>query len=215
MFHLSRFIWNVVPVSKKGAVSGKTEDQTTGRRVRSDAQHSVEVLLQAAKEVFATSGVDAPVRAIAEKAGVGVGTLYRHFPQRSDLVSAVFRHEVDACAAAGPVLAAQFQPGEALAKWMDRFVDFVGTKRGLHSALHSGNPAFNPLPDLFGQRLVPALRSLLEAAAAAGEIRADVDAGDLLYAAANICRSAYDVGPEHAKRMVGLLVDGLRYGGSR
>ncbi len=188
-----------------------TEDQNT-RRVRSDAQRSVEALLVAAKEVFAASGADAPVREIAEKAGVGVGTLYRHFPQRSDLVAAVFRHEIDACAEAAPVLAAELKPGEALAKWMDRYVDFIGTKRGLASALHSGDPAYNPLPNYYSQRLTPALQSLLEAAAATGEIRADFDAKDLLNAAANMSRFAYDVGPDHAKRMVGLLVDGLRYG---
>ena len=191
-----------------------TEDQNI-RRVRSDAQRSVEALLMAAKEVFAASGADAPVREIAEKAGVGVGTLYRHFPQRSDLVAAVFRHEIDACAEAAPVLAAQLKPGEALAKWMDRYVDFIGTKRGLASALHSGDPAYNPLPNYYSQRLTPALQSLLEAAAAAGEIRAEFDAKDLLNAAANMSRFAYDVGPDHAKRMVGLLVDGLRYGAGK
>lgn len=188
------------------------DDHNTERRVRSDAQRNVEALLEAAKTVFATSGVDAPVREIAEQAGVGVGTLYRHFPQRSDLVSAVFRHEIDACAEAAPVLAAQLKPGEALARWMERYVDFVGTKRGLASALHSGDPAYNPLPTYYSQRLTPALQSLLEAAAAAGEIRAGFDAKDLLNAAASLSRFAYDVGPDHPKRMVGLLVDGLRYG---
>jgi AcrR family transcriptional regulator len=183
--------------------------------VRSDAQRSVEALLLAAKQVFATSGVEAPVREIAEQAGVGVATLYRHFPERSDLVAAVFRHEVTACAEAAPTLAAQFPPDEALARWMDRFVDFVGTKRGLATALHSGNPAFQTLPGYFGGRLVPALQLLLEAAAAAGTVRGDVNAEDLLNAAGNICRSAYEVGPDHAKRIVGLLVDGLRYGAGR
>jgi AcrR family transcriptional regulator len=210
MFHLSILIWNIVPFLKQDSVSD-TEDQNI-RRVRSDAQRSVEALLMAAKEVFAASGADAPVREIAEKAGVGVGTLYRHFPQRSDLVAAVFRHEIDACAEAAPVLAAQLKPGEALAKWMDRYVEFIGTKRGLASALHSGDPAYNPLPNYYSRRLTPALQSLLEAAAATGEIRADFDAKDLLNAAANMSRFAYDVGPDHAKRMVGLLVDGLRYG---
>src|SRR3984957_14517511 len=76
------------------------------RRVRADAQRSLDALLQAAKAVFATSGVDAPVREIAEKAGVGLATLYRHFPQRSDLVAAVFRREIDACADTAPALGA-------------------------------------------------------------------------------------------------------------
>ena len=85
-------------------------------RVRIDAQRNIDALLQAALEVFSTSGVDAPVREIAEKAGVGIGTFYRHFPQRADLVAAVFRHEIDACADAAPALAAEHEPGEALAK---------------------------------------------------------------------------------------------------
>ena len=95
------------------------------RRVRADAQRNIDTLLQAAMAVFATSGVDAPVREIAEKAGVGVGTIYRHFPQRSDLIAAVFRREIDACADAAPVLAAEHEPGEALAQ-MDAAI------RGLH-----------------------------------------------------------------------------------
>ena len=184
-------------------------------RVRIDAQRNIDALLKAAIEVFSTSGVDAPVREIAEKAGVGIGTFYRHFPQRSDLVAAVFRHEIDACADAAPVLAAQFGPGEALARWMQRYAAFLGTKRGLASALHSGSPAFDPLPAYFRQRLEPALQALLASAAAAGEVRADFAAGDLLDAVASLCRSAYDRGPEHAQAMVALLVDGLRYGTGR
>jgi AcrR family transcriptional regulator len=83
--------------------------------LRADAQRNTDALLEAALAVFATSGVDAPVREIAVKAGVGVGTVYRHFPQRSDLIVAVFRHQVDGCADAAAVLAAEHAPGEALA----------------------------------------------------------------------------------------------------
>ena len=97
------------------------------RRVRADAQRSLDALLQAAKTVFAVSGVDAPVRDIAEKAGVGVGTVYRHFPQRSDLVAAVFRREIDACAAEADALAAAYPPGEALDRWIERFIGFIST----------------------------------------------------------------------------------------
>jgi AcrR family transcriptional regulator len=182
------------------------------RPVRADAQRNTDALLEAALPVFATSGVDAPVREIAVRAGVGVGTLYRHFPQRSDLIVAVFRHEVDACADAAPVLAAEHGPGEALARWMQRYAAFIATKRGLATALHSGNPAFDTLPAYFLQRLEPALRTLLESAAAAGEVRTDIAAEDLLGAVASLCMHAYDQGPEHARRMVSLLVDGLRYG---
>ena len=180
--------------------------------MRADAQRNIDTLLQTAMAVFATSGVDAPVREIAEKAGVGVGTVYRHFPQRSDLIAAVFRREIDACADAAPVLAAQHEPGEALARWMQRYVGFVAAKRGLATALHSGDPAYDTLPAYFQERLEPALRGLLELAAAAGEVRTDIAAKDILSAAASLCMQAYNQGPEHARRMVSLLVDGLRYG---
>ena len=181
------------------------------RPVRADAQRNTNALLEAALAVFATSGVDAPVREIAVKAGVGVGTLYRHFPQRSDLIVAVFRHQVDSCADAALVLAAEHAPGEALALWMQRYVDFIATKRGLATALHSGNPAFNTLPTYFDKRLRPALRALLDAAARAGEVRADIEPDDLLRAVRNLCMSTHDDRTDHAHRMVALLVDGLRY----
>ena len=182
------------------------------RRVRADAQRNIDRLLQAAKAVFASSGVDAPVREIAEMAGVGVGTVYRHFPQRSDLIAAVFRREIDACADAAPVLAAEHGPGEALARWMQRYAAFIATKRGLATALHSGDPAYDALPAYFEKRLRPALRTLLEAAAAAGEARADVEPDELLGGVASLCMRAHDDKPDHARRMVALLVDGLRYG---
>jgi AcrR family transcriptional regulator len=201
-------------LSSGGVMNDKPKDEGVGmdRRVRADAQRNIDALLEAALAVFATAGVDAPVREIAEKAGVGIGTFYRHFPQRADLVAAVFRHEIDACADAAPLLAAEHDPGEALARWMQRYVDFIATKRGLAAALHSGNPAFDTLPAYFQKRLLPALRTLLEAAAAAGEVRADVDANDLLTAVASLCTQSYNGGTDPARRMVALLVDGLRYG---
>ncbi len=182
---------------------------------RADAQRNMDALLESAMAVFATTGVDAPVREIAVRAGVGVGTVYRHFPQRSDLIAAVFRHEVDACANAAPALASEYGPGEALARWMQRYATFLGTKRGLASALHSGDPAFESLPAYFQKRLVPAIGGLLESAIAAGEVRTDLTAEDLLGAVAGLCRHTYEQGPEYARRMVSLLVDGLRYGACR
>jgi AcrR family transcriptional regulator len=201
----------------------KSEDQgdsleprgSLDRRVRADAQRNIDALLQAALAVFATSGVDAPVREIADKAGVGIGTVYRHFPQRADLIAAAFRHEIDACADAAPILAAEHEPGEALARWMQRYAAFIATKRGLATALHSGNPAFDTLPAYFQTRLLPAFRTLLDAAVAAGQVRADADAYDLLSAVANLSSQARDEDPDRARRMIALLVDGLRYGASR
>jgi AcrR family transcriptional regulator len=179
---------------------------------RADAQRNLESLLKAALAVFAKSGVDAPVRDIAEKAGVGVGTVYRHFPQRSDLIAAVFRQEVDACAEAAAQLTAEYPPTEALSRWMLRFVDFVAAKRGLATALHSGDPAYAPLPAYYDGKLRPSLAALLKSAVAAGEIREGAAPGDLLSAVVSLCRPAYDVAPDHTRRMVALLIDGLRYG---
>lgn len=185
------------------------ESGAAGRRVRADARRNLGALVDAAKAVFVDSGVDAPVRAIADRAGVGVGTLYRHFPQRSDLIVAVFRQEVDACAEAAPVLAAHYPPGEAVERWLHRFQDYLATKRGLGAALHSGDPSYSALPDYFREKLEPALSRLLEAAAAAGEMRGDIDAYDLLRAVGNMSAATGDDG--HGKRMVSLLVDGLRF----
>jgi AcrR family transcriptional regulator len=182
------------------------------RRLRADAQRNIGSLLEAAKAVFATSGVDAPAKEIADLAGVGVGTLYRHFPQRSDLVKAVFQHEVDACADAAPALAAAHEPGEALTMWLHRYTEFLTTKHGLAPALHSGDPAFKALPGYFMQRFGPALGSLLDAAAASGEIRAGVSARELLYAVANLCLPVAGEGAAYSQRMVAVLIDGLRYG---
>lgn len=186
--------------------------ERSDRRVRADAQRNIDALLQAAKAVFAISSVDAPVREIAEKAGVGIGTVYRHFPQRSDLIAAVFRREIDACADAAQNLAAEQEPFEALANWLQRYTAFVATKRGLAKVLHSGDPAFDGLPAYFDQRLRPALGTLLQSAAAAGQVRSGVDANDLLVAVASLCMSAHGDGPGLAGRMVSLLIDGLRYG---
>jgi AcrR family transcriptional regulator len=203
-------------VTENAAPTGAGPDGLAGpgapRRLRADAQRNIDSLLEAAKAVFGTSGVDTPAKEITDLAGVGVGTLYRHFPQRSDLVKAVFQREVDACADAAPVLAAAHEPGAALAMWLQRYAEFLATKQGLAPALHSGDPAYSALPGYFRQRLGPALESLLEAAAASGEIRADISAKDLLDAVANLSQPVAGEGVSYSQRMVALLVDGLRYG---
>jgi AcrR family transcriptional regulator len=198
-------------------VAAVTEDAASvtparaGRRVRADAQRNIDALIEAAKVVFAASGVDAPLTEIAAQAGVGVGTAYRHFAQRSDLVTAVFRQEVDACAQAAPALAARYAPGEALTRWIERYTGFIATKHGLAAALHSGDPAFDALPDYFLAHLGPALGALLQAAARSGEIRGDIEAEDLLLTVARICAPANALESGQAQRMVALLLDGLRY----
>jgi AcrR family transcriptional regulator len=203
----------VVIVKTEEAGDSSEHRDRTDRRVRADAQRNLEALLQAAKAVFATSGVDAPVREIAEKAGLGVATVYRHFPQRSDLIAAVFRHEIDACAESASILAAEHAPGEALVKWLQRYAAFIGTKRGLAPALHSGDPAYEPLRGSFEQRVRPAVRTLLESAVAAGDVRNDVELDDLLHAVASLCMPAQDDG--RAPRMLALLINGIRCDNAR
>lgn len=192
---------------------------TASRAKRADARQNVDALIEAAKGVFAEAGVDAPVRAIAERAGVGVGTLYRHFPLRSDLISAVFRHEIDACAEAAVEIEATAPPGEALDRWIMRYTQFVATKRGLAAALHSGDPAYEPLADYFAERLAPTLDRLLTAARSTGEVVAEVDATEFLGAVANLCHGGGPHGEAasaatspRAERMVRLLLAGLRTG---
>jgi AcrR family transcriptional regulator len=180
------------------------------RPLRADAQRNFHALVGAAKTVFARSGVEAPAKQIADEAGVGVGTVYRHFPRRSDLVIAVFKQEVDACADAAGPLAADNPPFVALERWLYRFTDFVATKHGLAQALHSGDPAFDELPAYFRARFGPALAELLTTAATAGEIDTDLAADELLYAVARLCQPIGHAGPEQSRRLVRLLINGLR-----
>ncbi len=192
-----------------------TVDQVTdaggspSRPMRSDARRSLDALLQAAKEVFATAGLDAPVREIAARASVGVGTVYRHFPERAGLIAAVFRREIDDCAEAAATLAAEHEPFEALAAWLQRLATFFLAKRGLAGALHSGDDAFTALPGHFDRQLRPALEGLLTAAVATGQARGDIAADELLIAVARVCASPGD-DTGAATRMVALLTDGLR-----
>lgn len=180
------------------------------RRRRADAVRNVGSLLDAARTVFGQSGVDAPAKEIADLAGVGVGTLYRHFPKRSDLVKAVVESGIDTIAEYGATLSATQPPAEALTRWIDEYTEFLGTKRGLASALHSGDPAFDGLQDYFRERVGPALSKLLAAAEADGAIRSDIDADDLLHAIAHLCTPVPGREPAYGRRMVQLLMDGMR-----
>lgn len=182
----------------------------TGPRKRADAQRNEQALLDAAAAVFVTSGVDAPVRKIAAKAGVGMGTIYRHFPTRADLIIAVYRHQVETCAQAGPaLLTASPTPRTALTQWVEMFVDLLTTKHGLAAALHSDQAGFDALHAYFLDRLVPVCGQLLDAAADAGEIRTDVGAYPLLRGIGNLCIGADDDPRYDARLMVDILLAGL------
>ena len=182
----------------------------TGRK-RADARRNEQALLDAAAAVFVASGVEAPVREIAAKAGVGMGTIYRHFPTRADLVVAVYRHQVEACAEAGPVLLANSDsPHAALGRWVDLFVDFLVTKHGLAAALQSDSAGFDALHAYFLDRLVPVCALLLDAAAEAGEINPDIGAFELMRGIGNLCIGGGGDPRYDARRMVALLLAGLR-----
>ncbi|WP_406407741.1 TetR/AcrR family transcriptional regulator [Streptomyces halstedii] len=181
------------------------------RTKRADALRNKKTLLDAAAAVFIASGVEAPVRDIAAEAGVGTGTIYRHFPTRAELIIAVYRHQVEACAQAGPaLLASSPTPHTALARWIDLFVDFLVTKHGLAAVLQPDSSGFDSLHTYFLDTLAPVCAQLIDAAAEAGEVRPGLTAYELMRGVGNLC-----IGAEHdprydARRLVGLLVEGLR-----
>ncbi|MFB7594440.1 TetR/AcrR family transcriptional regulator [Streptomyces sp. NPDC056160] len=168
-------------------------------------------MLDAAAAVFVASGVEAPVRDIAARAGVGMGTIYRHFPTRADLVVAVYRHQVEACAEAGPaLLESSGSPHAALGRWIDLFVDFLVTKHGLAAALQSDDAGFETLHAYFLDRLVPVCGDLLRTAADAGEIQAGLSAYEVMRGVGNLCIGAENDPRYDARRLAQLLVRGLR-----
>lgn len=194
---------------------GRPEAPAVDRHKRADAQRNQEKLLAAAAGVFAEAGVDAPIRRIAAEAGVGMGTVYRHFPTRADLVAAVFRHQIEECAQAGPdLLAAADSPFAALRAWIDLFVDLLVTKHGLAQALQSDTSRFAPLHAHFLDRLLPVAERLLDAAAAAGEIRPGTRPYELLRGIGNLCVGD-DGDPRYdPRRLIALLLQGLRSPGT-
>ena len=192
-----------------------TEQEPT-RTKRSDAVRNQQTLLAAAAEVFVSSGVDAPIRQIAAKAGVGVGTFYRHFPTRADLITAVYRHQIEECAEAGPTLLADAEtPFEALRRWIDQFTDFLVTKHGLADALRSEAETYSALHTYFLDRLEPVCTELVEAAVAAGDIRDDINAYALMRGIGNLCAGRGSDPRYEPRRLIAVLLDGLRTPGQR
>ncbi|MET8627291.1 TetR/AcrR family transcriptional regulator [Kitasatospora sp. NPDC004669] len=185
------------------------EPPTPGKRA--DAQRNRRTVLAAAAEVFVTSGVDAPIRQIAARAGVGMATIYRHFPTRADLVTAVYRHQIEACAEAGPNLLADVDsPFDALRQWIDLFVDFLVTKHGLADALQSDSDRFAALHTYFLDRLLPVCAQLLDAAVDAGEIRPGTQPYELMRGIGNLCIGRDTDSRYDPRRLVELLLQGLR-----
>jgi AcrR family transcriptional regulator len=195
----------------RGAVE-PAEHPSPGRPLRADAARNRELLLTAAAAAFSAQGADVPLEDIARHAGVGIGTLYRHFPTRDSLVEAVYRHEVDVLVERADELLATLPPEQALAEWMQLFVRHVATKRGMLSVL---KPMLTSDARFFAEtkgRATAAATKLLEAGVAAGTVRADVDGGDLLRAVGGICMSTDQERSDASDRLVGLLFDGLRHG---
>ena len=177
------------------------------RPQRSDALRNKRSLLDAAGAVFVRAGIDAPVREIAREAGVGTGTIYRHFPTRADLVVAVFEHQVD--------VLADPDDGLSLQDWILGFADFLVTKHGLADAMASDRAGFERLHHEFVVRLEPVCERLLRAEVEAGQMRDDVRPLELMRAVGNLCIGGEDDDRYDPRRMIGVLLAGLRLPGAQ
>ena len=181
------------------------------RKPRADGQRNRERLIEAAKTAFADVGPDVSLEEIARRAGVGIGTLYRHFPTRDAIVEAVYRREVRQLAASAERLLATRPAGEALHQWMRLFVDYIATKKVIGSALTSIVGGVSELYVASGVLITGAISDLVERASAAGDIRTDVDPADLLRALAGFTYAAPGPGWQaSALRLIDILMDGLR-----
>jgi AcrR family transcriptional regulator len=185
--------------------------EAAARPLRADARRNRDRLLAAAVRAFASEGADTTLDAIARTAGVGIGTLYRHFPTRDALVEAAYRNELARLCDAVPDLLRSLPPDRATRAWMDRFIDYMTTKRYMAGALRAviasgGNP-YNESRDL----LTAAITALLDAGATAGTLRSDIEPGDVLAGLSGVSLAAGEPAQrEQAGRLLDLLVDGLR-----
>ncbi|WP_046901971.1 TetR/AcrR family transcriptional regulator [Gluconobacter oxydans] len=187
------------------------EDKKLRRRPRSDGQHNREHLLNVAKTAFTAGEIDIPLDEVARRAGVGIGTLYRHFPNRDALIEAVYRIELDRLADAAPVLATQHPPVEALRAWMRLFVDYIAAKQVIAPALNGLVGGTSALYAQSGIVLQGAIDTLVAAAVASGDLNAEIEPLDLLRALAGV--SNFSAGPgweTSAKRLVDILIAGSR-----
>jgi len=182
-----------------------------GRRPRADAERNRIRLLDAAKAAFAEKASAASLDEIARAAGVGIGTLYRHFPTREALIEAVYRNETDQLARAAARLAETHPPVVALREWLLLFVDYMAAKQGMAEALNSIVGGGSELRAASGEQVKQAIASLADAAVASGEISLDIDPLDLLRALAGVAHiSAGPEGRDAARRLVDILIAGVR-----
>jgi AcrR family transcriptional regulator len=182
----------------------------TVRRPRADAVRNRERVLEAAKAVFSAGGPDASLEAVAKRAGVGIGTLYRHFPTREELFEAVYRREVEQLGDLAEQLKGEAAPVEALRRWLRSNVEFVATKKGMSAALALAAHGSSELSAYSFDRLTKAVGALLARAAAAGEIRSDIGPEDVLRALVGMCYLHDQPGwQKSVLRLVDVFVDGL------
>ncbi|BBC38668.1 putative HTH-type transcriptional regulator [Streptomyces graminofaciens] len=186
---------------------------STTRGLRADARRNRERLLEVAGRAFSEVGTDASLEAIAKDAGVGIGTLYRHFPTREALLEAAYRNELARVCDSATELLAQLPPDQAMRQWMDRFIDYLATKQGMADALKaviaSGDE--DPFAESL-ERISTAISTLLHAGAEVGVLRSDVDPLDVGFSLGGVLLITSDKGlRDRAGRMLDLLLDGLRY----
>jgi len=190
-------------------MAGQATD--TVRRRRADAVRNRERVLAAAKAVFSAGGPEASLEAVAKQAGVGIGTLYRHFPTRQDLFETVYRREVQQLVELAEELKNAPAPVDALRRWLRSNVEFVATKKGMSAALALTVHGSSDLAAFTFDRLTSAVGALLDRAIAAGEIRSDISPEDLLRALVGMCYMHDQPGwQKSVMRLVDVFVDGLR-----
>jgi AcrR family transcriptional regulator len=181
------------------------------RKPRADVVRNRQRVLEAAKAVFAAGGPAASLEAVARRAGVGVGTLYRHFPTREALFEAAYRREVEQLVELAEQLGTDLPPLEALRRWMHANVEFVATKKGMSAALAVAVHSSSDLSAYSMNRLSRALGVLLQRAVEAGAIRADVSAEDILRTIVGLCYTHDKPGWQgNVLRLVDVFVDGMR-----
>jgi len=182
----------------------------TVRRPRADAVRNRERVLKAAKAVFSAGGPDASLEAVARRAGVGIGTLYRHFPTREALFEAVYRREVQQLGELAEALKSEAEPVDALRRWLRSNVEFIATKKGMLAALALAVHGSSELYAHTFDRLTKAVGALLDRAVAAGEIRSDISPEDLLRTLVGMCYMHDQPGwQKNVVRLVDVFVDGL------
>jgi AcrR family transcriptional regulator len=181
------------------------------RKPRCDGARNRQSLIDAAKTGFADVGLDVSLEEIARRAGVGIGTLYRHFPSREAVVEAVYRREVEQLAEAVPQLLETMPAGEALHRWMHLFVDYIATKRLIAPSLAAAASRTPTLYTCSVEIITGALATLVQRAVASGDVRKDIDPSDLLRALVGVSYGNPDKGWEaSARRLIDILMDGLR-----